>query len=337
MSFVTWHTPDPIDPGFEGAWRARLARAPHAHFAFGSAYLAWSAARGRTAHAVLADEDGRGAALVLREEKGGLVCGWPWRSGAVVEDAGRAMPEGLTPDERSWLFACAERVAGRARLTCFLPGPPQGVGYVAGLTSVIHLERTEAELMQDMDASKRRALKKAQGLGWEVVEAVRPAEWRAFAGLQRVTESRRGAAPAALPEDPAPGESWREWELPWMWLLVAVKDGVVGAGSGFGFLPAGTLDYRTNASAEAAKKEGANVLLGWEAMRRGRERGLRWLNWGGATRFKRDFGGPCVEIACRLGGGAAWAIPNRLAASLQRARPRIAGAVRKLRRGRAGS
>ncbi|MBI5709094.1 MAG: GNAT family N-acetyltransferase [Candidatus Eisenbacteria bacterium] len=337
MSLVTWHTRDPLDPGFERAWRARLAGAPHAHFGFDPAYLAWSAAHGAAARALLVDEDGRGAALVLREEKGGLACGWPWRSGAVVEDPARALPEGLTPAECGWLFACAERAAEGARLRCFLPGPPQGAGWAAGLTSIVRLERAEAELMQDLDASKRRALKKAQRSGWEVVEAVRPAEWNAFAGLQRATESRRGAAPAALPEHPAPGESWREWELPWMWLLVAVKDGVVEAGSGFGFLPGGTLDYRTNASTEAAKKEGVNVLLGWEAMRRGRERGLRWLNWGGATRFKRDFGGPCVEISCRLGGGAAWAIANRVAASLQRARPRIAGAVRKLRQGRGAS
>jgi hypothetical protein len=183
-----------------------------------------------------------------------------------------------------------------------------------------------------MDGDKRRTIAKARKAGWIVREAREADTFRAFAALQQAAERRRGGNVEALPEAPAPGESWREWELPWMGLLVAERDGALEAGSGFGWVPGGMLDYRANASSERGRREGANVLLAFEAMRLGRDRGLRWINWGGATLFKRDFGGTLVPVTCRLGGGAAWAIPNRVQTSLRRARPRAAALLKRLRR-----
>jgi hypothetical protein len=127
-----------------------------------------------------------------------------------------------------------------------------------------------------------------------------------------------------LPDDPPAGRSWREWENPWMKLFVAIRDGQVVAGSGFGWNPGGMMDYRTNASTLEAKRVGANILLAFEAMRAGRDAGARWMNWGGNTSFKSRLGAEPVTIGCRLGGGPAWLVPNHVEASLRRARPRLA-------------
>jgi hypothetical protein len=131
---------------------------------------------------------------------------------------------------------------------------------------------------------------------------------------------------------PEPGEVWREWELPWMWLLVAKQGGVVRAGSGFGLWPGGSLDYRTNASDAEGMKGGANILLAWEAMRRGRDAGHRWVNWGGATRFKLDLGGECLTVHSWLGGGPLWQVPNRLEVAWEGLQERGANWLRARRR-----
>lgn len=159
-------------------------------------------------------------------------------------------------------------------------------------------------------------------------------EMAAFHRLQGETERRRGNAGEETPVSPAPGESWREWELPWMWLLVAVRDGVVEAGSGFGMRPHGALDYRTNASTLEAKRSGANVLLAIEALRRGRDRGCHWMNWGGVTEFKREMGGERVEVTCRLGGGAMWSVNNHVTALVRGAQPKLAAWWRSVRSAR---
>jgi hypothetical protein len=116
-----------------------------------------------------------------------------------------------------------------------------------------------------------------------------------------------------------------------MWLLLAVRDGKIEAGSGFGVYPGGMIDYRANASSLEGKKGRANVLLAWEAIRLGRERGYRWMNWGGATMFKQELGGTRLRIVCRLGGGPLWALPNAVETGAARLRARM-GTL--LRRGR---
>lgn len=276
--------------------------------------------------------EGRAGAMVLREEPDGLTCGWPWRSHAVLEDEGRAPAPALTPEEGAWFRAVAERLAGNRRLKCYLPGRPGGAGFHAGTTCLNSLVQSEEELLRGLRPDKRRRIRRVTEQGYTVVEADSLEQFRAFAELQRETDSRRGTSSGEPLEDsPDSGESWREWELPWMKLLVAVKDGRVEAGSGFGFLPGCTIDYRTNASSELGKKDGANILLGWEGLRRGRERGLKWLNWAGATRFKLDHGARPVEMGCVLGGGWAWTVPNQVTTSLQLARPRLVELVRSLR------
>lgn len=327
-----WSTHDPLPPAFERRWRSRLERSSLAHFGFDPAWLIWNATHGHHALAVLLEEGGRAGAMVLREEPDGLTCGWPWRSHAVLEDEGAPLAPSLTPEEGAWFRAAAERLAGQRRLKCYLPGRPGGAGFHAGTTCLNSLAPSEAELLKGLRQDKRRKIRKATEQGYTVVEADSLEQFRAFAELQRETDARRDTSSGEPLEDsPESGESWREWELPWMKLLVAVKDGRVEAGSGFGFLAGGTLDYRTNASSELGKKDGANILLGWEGLRRGRERGFKWLNWAGATRFKLDHGARPVEMGCVLGGGWAWAVPNQVTTSLHLARPRLAELVRSLR------
>lgn len=338
MSVTVWHTHGAPDPEFARRWSARLARAPHAHFALDAGYLGWEAAHGRHATLALVDEGGRGGALVLRHETGGRVSGWPWRWQMVVEDLARTTPEGLDPDEIDWLLEHARRLAGPARLRCFTPmAAPAGTpGFAAGATTLRAIGGADDEVLRSLDTNKRRLIRRAQGEGFTVMPAAGVEALRVFERLQRETERRRGEAPIpARAGTPAPGEHWREWEHPWMLLLVAQRGGVIEAGSGYGIVPGGMMDYRANGSTLDAKKAGANMLLAFEALRLGRERGCRWMNWGGVTEFKREMGGSRVEVTCRLGGGALWSVPNRIQSALHHARPRVVAWWR-ARRGAAG-
>ncbi|MFI5369994.1 MAG: peptidoglycan bridge formation glycyltransferase FemA/FemB family protein [Candidatus Eisenbacteria bacterium] len=341
-----WSTHDPLPPAFAEDWARRLQASPLSHFGMRLDYLAWQARHGEHALAVLVD-DGFPGAMVLRESPGVWACGWPWRWQIVVE--GGLGATGITPAQSSELARVAERLVPGRRLEFFAPGqtPAGWPGFKAGPTIVLDLTEPEEALWKALDKSKQSSIRKAGRDGLVVTVADRPEQFRAFQRLQSETEARRRAphsdggsdaadpAPAATANpgpDPAPGEGWREWELPWHWLLVAERDGVVEGGSGFGTAPGGTLDYRTNASSLAGRKAGANFLLAWEAVRRGREVGYRRMNWGGATRFKRDMRGALVEVYCGLGGGAAWRLPNELTASVRRARPKVAAWWRGLRR-----
>ena len=332
MAGNSWSTREALDPGFERAWRERVSRAPQAHFAFDPGHLEAEARHGRHAMAVLIEEGARAAALVLRDEGGEWVSGWPWRWQGVLEGGDPTTP-GLSHEDARWLFDQANRAAGGKRLRCFLPSPPPSdvPGFAVATSYFTSLERDEAALLQTMDKEKQRMVRRCATRGYSVVEAREADAFRAFAEIQRDTEARRGADPAPLPDRPEPGESWREWELPWMWLLVAVKDGKVEAGSGFGRSPGGTIDYRTNASSITAKNDGANVALAWEAMRRGREAGNRWMNWGGSTHFKKDLGGVLVGIECWLGGAAPWWPANWAEAAARNARLRMGQLIRERR------
>lgn len=328
MSVTVWSTRDPLDPGFERAWNERLSRIPQAHFAIRLDFLAHEARSGEHAMAILIDDGTAHGILVMRDAGAEWISGWPWRWQAMIEEGAGAV--GMSADQADWLWDHARRIAGQRRLRFFLPVPAHdGSSFVAASTYVQSLELAEEEMWKRLDGAKRRMVKRATGQGYTVVEAQELAHLRAFADLPR--DGRRGAAaPALIGADglPEPGEGWREWERPWMSLLVAVREGVVEAGSGFGFREGCTVDYRTNASTGAGKRDGANVLLAWEALRRGRERGFRWLNWGGATRFKQEFGGERLSIVCRLGGGTAWALPNMLTASTRRARTQVGSMLR---------
>src|SRR5262245_4917496 len=228
MNARTWATREPITPEFERAWRERLSRTPHAHFGFDPAFLRWEADHGRAALAALVEEGpGRGA-LVLREQGGGRVSGFPWRWEAVIEDAGRISATGLTAAECDWLFGAAVTLAQGRRLHCYLPESKgdNGAGFPAGSTLLRSLDLTDEQMLMTMDVNKRRAVKRAQREGFTVVPATTHEQFLAFARLQLETEKRRGQESGVISElPPEPGESWREWELPWMLLLVAVKGG----------------------------------------------------------------------------------------------------------------
>ena len=334
MTIETWDTRRPLEPGFERDWQASLARCPNANFTLDPRLLAWEARHGRHALAVRMVEGERAAALVLRLAGSGLVSGWPWRWQAVIEDPARSAGAGLTAGECGWLFDRARELAAGRRLRFFLPVavPARQGGFFAGATLLRSLQEDDEGFLRHIDVNKRRAVKRALREGWEVRPAAGTEDLRAFAVILREMELGRGKRPPEIPAAaPEPGEGWREWELPWMWVLLAVRDGVIGAGSGYGVTPGGTVEYRANGSSAEARKAGANALLAWEAMRRGRDRGCRWMNWGGVTEFKRELGGERVEVTCRLGGGPAWALPNAAAVAWRQTRLRLPAIARALR------
>ncbi len=304
----TWGTGDAPDAAFAAAWAERLARSPQANFTMRLDYLAGEHGRGRPSLLVLADEGGRCGAAVLRRVRGGWVSGWPWRWQLVLERPSSPHPAGLEPEDRDWLLAVARDAARGGRVRAFVPVLADGpAGFGAGLTLIRHVPTADETLLDELGSDRRRLIRKGERDGWTLRPAATDDERRAFRALQIETERRHGQATEdAVEPDPPAGMAWREWELPWHTLLVAVREGVVHAGSGFGLAPGATIDYRTNASDEVARKAGANALLGIEGLRLAREHGIAWMNWGGATLFKRQLGGVPVEIECRLLGGALW-------------------------------
>lgn len=324
MTVTTWDTRASAPKGFEEAWNARLARCRLANFSMDPALARREAAGGRHARLALLDDGPRRGLLVLRETARGWESGWPWRWQAALEGGdGPLVP--AEPDAH-WLYRHANALTGGRRLWLHLPLAPAGgaPAFFAGATLVKDLRCGEEELFKSLDGNKRRATKQALKAGYTVTTATTPAQWRAFAELSRGIEERHGHRPAPIPDAPGPGESYREWELPWMWLLVAERDGKVEGGSGFGLAPSGHLDYRVNASTHEALKAGVNALLAWEALRLGRERGFTAMNWGGVTTFKKTLGGERVESHCWLGGGALWALPNLAVAGAHAARAKAA-------------
>jgi len=336
MTIDTWDTRQPPRPEFERAWDALLGRSGSGNFSLDLRFLAWEARHGRHAIAVRAEDGSRFGAIVLRVEGGELVSGWPWRWQAVSGTSASGSGADIGDADGRWLFERACEAAGSRRLRVLLPAhPPAHEGaFPAGATLIRALDRDDDGLLRDMDGNKRRAVKQALREGWTVREAAGPADYRAFCQVQHELELKRGQPSAEVPAVvDEPGESWREWELPWQWLLIAERDGVVGAGSGYGVMPGGTIEYRANASTDEARKAGANVLLAWEALRRGRDRGCRWMNWCGVTDFKRTLGGERIDIHCWLGGGPLWALPNAAETAWRVARNRLPAVARSLRRG----
>jgi hypothetical protein len=323
VSRATWDTRETPPAGFENAWNARLASSGQSGFRLELPCIRWEAAHGRNAIAVLVEGDGRRAALLLRDTRQGFSCGTSSRWDLAFEPAA---PDGplLGPEDGRWLLEQAQAIAGRRRLLLHLPvAAPGGVpGFSVGHTLVTDLRGGDDALERGLPPRRRRQLEKARAAGMTIVTASGAAQYRAFARLLAARSSRRGAV-AGLPDSPPPGESWREWELDWMWLLVAERDGVVEAGAGFACGRDGVIVHRASAASPEGRKSGALALLAWEAMVRGRAGGARALNWGGATGFKRAMGGTPVEMHLWLGGGARWTVPNHVAATARSLRARV--------------
>jgi hypothetical protein len=328
-----WDTRKPRDPEFAATWAQRLSRAPMAHFALDLDFLAWNADRGEHARAALLDEGDRAAMLVLRHTPDGWVSGWPWRWQAAFEGASRTPPPGFDLDEGRWLFEQARALAGDLRLRMHLPyAPALGVpGYVAGNTLFHDVAHDDGALLRAMDPTKRRSVRRAQDRGYRVSEATTAELFRGFAEVQRLTDERHGHRAAPLPEAPSAGVAWREWELPWMWLTVATREGRVESGLGYGTRAGGLLEGRTGASTADARREGAFPLLVYEGAKLARDRGYAYINVGGDTFFKRDTLGTLgrrVTTWTWLGGGARWMVPNAFDAGMRRTRAHMASALR---------
>ena len=294
MTPWTWCTREPCPREFDRAWRRILARAPHANFTLALEYLDHRARQGHHAFAMIAERNGMCGAAVLRECGPRYESGWPWRWQAVIEDTARVGPVGIRTDEAEWLLAAARCAAGPREIAMHLPVAPMNgrPTFRSGATILFAVDRTDQELHQAMRPSKRRMLRRALDRGFRVREANELGEFRAFAELQRVTAARQGrSSPSIRLELPEPGESWREWELPWMWLLVASRDGGVEAGFGDGMLAGGVVEARTGASSAEALRDGVMALLSHEEARRVRDLGHRWINLGGDSVFKREAAG----------------------------------------------
>lgn len=334
---VVWDTTTKQPEGFAKRWNARLARAAFAHFALRLDWLEWEAKHGRHARAVLVEDGTLRAVLVLRREGRGWHCGWPWRTQVALEDGAMGGPMGLDRETSAWVFEQAQRAAAGDRVRVFLPAATLGRGALTrGTTIVKALDLDDEKLLATLDSDKRRQVRKLEKAGWEVIEGSTPEHFRAFRQLQHDNDARLGHGKnAPMVERPAPGEDWREWELPWQWLLLAVHEGVVHAGSGYGRAASGVVDYRANASTPEGRKAGANAFIAWSALRLARDGGWAYMNWGGNTTFKKQLGGESLVMSDRLGGGALWLAPNAVEVAVGQTRAKLAGWV-KARRAAAG-
>lgn len=305
----------PFEPALASAWRTRISRCPHANFTMSLDYLAHRAARGEASRGVLVDAADRRAAFVLREEAGGCLCGLPWRWQLVFEGADPKRPEGMTADDAEWAFEHAQRLAGDRRLRFFAPCMEADLrAYLAGRTVLIGVAHApEERLFAAMDPSRRRLARRGERQGHVVVEADTFDQRRDFeAMLVENVERREGRSHADALGAAELESAARAWEHPWHWLLVGTKDGAVVAGLGSGRCPGGMVDLRASGSTPDARRVGVNSQVWWEAVRRARLAGHSWVNLGGATPYKREFGGEVVSVHGRLGGDVRWVVPNTL-------------------------
>ena len=326
MNIEHWHTADPPSADFERAWQVRLAAAPLANFSMSVDLLKHEAAQGNHAIAMVVDSNDRHGAIVARETSDGLVSGWPWRWQAVVEsEAGEGL-QALNPGSAAWLFDTLKNAVGPARVQMFLPHPPSSgvTGHEAGRTILMSVTHDDDTLLAAIKANKRRQLRRAMREGYEVAEAHDPAAYRQFNELQHHVAERHGLDTGEGSSDVEPGsEPWREWDLPWMWLLVATREGCVESGLGSAIQPGGVQEARTSATSEAGRHDGAFALLSHEEAKRCRDRGHLWLNLGGDTVYKRETSGSLgtkLTMHAWLGGGGARGALQNLSQAVLRGR-----------------
>jgi hypothetical protein len=304
--------PSPLRSAFAEAWRTRLSRTPHANFTMSLEYLDWQARRGESARAVLVDDEYRHGVMVLRERGAEIVSGFPWRWQIAVEDADPTSPLGMTSDDAGWFFAHAQRLAEGRRLRFYAPRPPGAeMEYLAARTVMIDLvHSSEPELLAALDPSRRRLARRSEREGYQLVDGPDLDQQQSFGAVVAETGVRRhGLAPRAS-SSTEPREL--EWEQPFHWLLVATRNGSVAAGLGMGRIAGGMVDGRASGATDAAMKVGVPSMVWWEAIRRARLAGHSWMNLGGSTTYKRQFGGTLVPIHCALGGAGRWRALNLL-------------------------
>lgn len=327
-----WKTGEALDPGFARAWQRRLDESRRAHFAMRADYLAHEAGRGDLAMALLIDEPDLRAAVVMRKDRSRWACGWPWRPQLVLEDA-PGTTIGVDSSAFRRVMAHLESVVSPDRMHIFVPPSlPSRRGMLAGRTLIKPICLDDATLLGSLHIEARRQIERSTGAGWQIQLASTPAQWQLFQAMSVDADPGRvRAGAAALAIDPAPGESWREWELPWHWLFVAGRGDVVHGGAGFGWANAGAADLRVLACTQQAEEDGVPALLAWAALRHARDAGCLWMNWGGTTRFKQQLGGELVEVHRILGGGLLWAVPNQIELAIHRFHRMVADQSKRLR------
>ncbi len=314
----TWSTDQPVDASFMRAWQRRLDTSGRAHFSLRPEWLHAEAEQGRICRAILIDEPDLNAAIVLRREREGWVCGRPWRSQILFEDASDSAP-GM---EALGLLRVLGHMSGQVApqpLELFVPCVPNGPrGRAAGRTLMRSLRDDDETFFSSLSEETRVDIQRTLDEGWEVRLASSPGEWEAFRTLQvEAADRRAGDRPAGVPHPIAPDVAWLPQESAWQWLFVALKDGALQGGSGFGWAPGGFADYMTRAYSEDARRAGVNTLLTWTAMQHAREAGCRWINWCGATRFDRQFGGDQVEFDRIQMGGPGWSATEQIGSAAQ--------------------
>jgi hypothetical protein len=302
--------PETLRATFAEAWNARLGRTPHANFSMALDSLEWQARRGEPSRAVLLDEGDRRGAMVLRERGSEVVCGFPWRWQIVLEDGDPRSPQGMTPEDVRWFFAQARHLANGRRLRFYGPHPTgTRTEYRAAQTVLIDLVHvSEKELFSGVKSSRRSLVRRSEKQGYSILDATTPEQRLAFGTVVDENHARRhgGDSHGGRSTDPPDVV----WTRPWHWLLLAVRNDAVAAGLGMGRWAGGMVDARAAGATEEAMKAGTNSQLWWEAIRRAHLAGHTWMNFGGSTTFKRQFGGALVPIFCALGGSPRWLVPN---------------------------
>lgn len=333
MNLERWSTRSPLDTGFCARWSDAVGRAPLANFSMLLDCVRFEAQSGRHSLLVLAEQEQRLMAIVLRESAGELHSGWPWRWQAVFCDT--ASPDELSPSpcEAALLFRAAQAASEGVRLRVHLPVDPgaRTPGFRTGATIIQRLDVSDEDLVEGMDPNKRRLLRRAIREGLSARAADQGADYRAYAALDREATCLRGGTPTAEVTNPAPGEDWREWEHPWMRLFVAEREGRAEGFLGDAFAPGAIVDGRAAVSTPEGRKSGVMALLCHHEARTFRNEGHRWFNHGGDTTFKREVSGELgrrLVMFSWLGGGRRHELANRASALYHRSRPTLAGWVR---------
>ena len=161
-----------------------------------------------------------------------------------------------------------------------------------------------------LDASRRRLAKRSERQGYRLVEDPSAEQQQAFGAVVDENHVRRHGLVLQASPNPQPPEL--EWEQSWHWLLVSLRNERVEAGLGMGRIRGGMVDGRASGATEEAMRAGATSQVWWEAIRRARLAGHSWMNLGGSTIYKRQFGGMLVPIHCALGGARRWFALNML-------------------------
>lgn len=337
MSLEKWSTRAPLDGAFATRWDDAIRLAPGASFSLLPAWARLEAAMGRHSLFVLAEHERRRMAIVLRECGAELHSGWPWRWQAVFCDDADRDPHQLERSEAALLFRVAQKAAPGVRVRMHLPAEPVArvPGYRCGATILQRLDASNEELLAGMDEEKRRQLRRALREGYTARRADRGEDHRGYARLDGVVRRARGEVVTPILDAPGPGENWREWELPWMRLFVAERDGVAAGFAGDGFAPRALVDGRSAAVTPEGRKAGVMPLLCHHETCAFRDEGHRWFNHGGDTTFKREVAGTLgvrVEMHAWLGGGSRFLLANGATALYHRSRPALALLARPVRR-----